>query len=79
MQINPSVLGRGLEITELCQQGAAEMQAHAAVVEAWRALNHHFIVDREPLKRVEAFKYLRTLLSMDDVDRRAINANLENA
>ncbi len=41
--------------------------------------DHHFIVDGEPLKRVEAFKYLRTLLSMDDIDRRAINTNLEKA
>ena len=52
------------------------MQAHDAAIEARRALNHHFIVDGEPLERVEVFKYLRRLLSMDNVDRRAINANL---
>ena len=55
------------------------MQAHAAVVKAWRVLTHHFTVDGEPLKRVEAFKYLGRLLSMDDVNRHVINANLRKA
>ncbi len=55
------------------------MQAHAAAVEARRVLTHHFTVDGEPLKRVEAFKYLSRLLSMDNVKRQVINANLKKA
>ena len=64
---------------ELCWQGVAKVQAHAAAVKARWALTHHFTVDGEPLERVEAFKYLGRLLSTDDVDRRAINANLQKA
>ncbi len=55
------------------------MRAHVAAVEAWRALAHHFTVDREPLKRVDAFKYLVRLMSMDDVDRQVINTHLQKA
>ena len=76
MQTNPLVLGRGYEHTNLCRQGAVKVRAHAAAAEARRVLTHHFMVNREPLERVEAFKYLGRLMSMDDVDRQAINANL---
>ncbi len=76
MHTNPLVLGRGHEHTNLCRQGAVKVRAHAAAAEARRALTHHFMVNREPLKRVEAFKYLGWLMSIDDVDRQAINTNL---
>ncbi len=55
------------------------MQVHTAAVEARRALTHHFTVDREPLKRVEAFKYLGWLMLMDNINRQEINANLQKA
>ncbi len=66
MQTNPSVLGRGHEGTDLCRQGATKVLAHAATVEAWRALTHHFTVDGEPLIIV---KYLGQFMSMDNFDR----------
>ena len=76
MQTHPSVLHRTHEGTALCEMGAAKRRAHDADVESRRALTYHFFVEGEALKRVEAFKYLGRLMSMDDVNRRAINTNL---
>ncbi len=59
--------------------GAAKRRAHDADVESRRALTYHFFVEGEGLKRVKAFKYLGQLMSMDDVNRRAINTNLRKA
>lgn len=44
-----------------------------------RALDVGFTAYGEPLERVEVFKYLGRLLSMDDTDTQAIRANLAKA
>ena len=52
---------------------------HEAAVTAGRALQHRFTIYGEELERVELFKYLGRLLSMDDNDGPAIRANLRKA
>ena len=60
--------------------GAVKRQVHDTAVEARRELTNHFTVEGEPFEWVEAFKYIgRLLLSMDNVDRQAINASLKKA
>ncbi len=79
MQTNPLVFHQTHKGTVLCQTGAAKQRAHNAAVESRRALSYHFFVEWEVLKWVEAFKYLGWLLSMDNVNRLAINTNLLKA
>ena len=52
---------------------------HEAAVAAGRALQASFTIYAEELERVEVFKYLARLLSMDDNNGPAIRANLTKA
>ena len=52
---------------------------HEAAVAAGQALHQRFTIYGEELERVEVFKYLGRLLSMDDNDGPAIRANLTKA
>ena len=58
--------------------GERRRQYEAAAASA-RALRQQFTAYGEVLERVEVFKYLGRLVSMEDEDAPAINANIAKA
>ncbi len=79
MQTSPFALGQGHKETALCREGAAKQVQHQAAVDSMQALKVFSLISGEELKQVEAFKYLGRLVSFDDNDRRAVNANFSKA
>jgi len=78
MQADPR-LASVHEESNFCREGRERIaQANAAMANL-RALDVGFTAYGEPLERVEVFKYLGRLLSMDDTDTQAIRANLAKA
>jgi len=78
MQTNPAAYP-GHWSSNLCIEGAARKEQHETAVAAGRALLERFTIYGEELERVETFKYLGRLLSMDDNDGPAVRANLLKA
>lgn len=78
MQADPR-LASVHEESNFCREGRERIaQANAAMANL-RALDVGFTAYGEPLERVEVFKYLGRLLSMDDTDTQAIRTNLAKA
>ncbi len=79
MQTSPFALGRGHEETAFCQEGTEKRVQHQAAVDSMRALRVCSLIYGGELEQVEAFKYLGRLVSFDDNDGRAVNANFSKA
>jgi hypothetical protein len=80
MQTNPHQRGWAAHHrSKLCEEGEAKRVQHEAAVAAGRALQTRFTIYGEELERVDLFKYLGRLSSMDDNDGPAIRANLSKA
>lgn len=78
MQSDPKIAAKHEE-TKYCREERERIvQANAAIANL-RALDVGFTAYEEPLERVEVFKYLGRLLSMDDTDMQAIRSNLAKA
>ena len=65
-------LNRGHHQTELCQRGWERRCQLAATVHSQQALEHVFMCNKEPLERVEVFKYLGRLIAGDEADIQAM-------
>ena len=63
----------------MCIVGGERHRQHEAAAASARALRQQFTAYGEVLERVEVFKYLGRLMSMDDEDGPAVNANLRKA
>ena len=72
-------LNQGHHQTKLCQRGWERKRQHVAVVRSQQALEHVFTCNKEPLERVEVFKYLGRLIAGDDADTQAMRLNLRKA
>ena len=60
-------------------EGEEKEVQHEAAVAAGQALQERFTIYDEELERVEVFRYLGRLLSMDENDGPAVQANLSKA
>lgn len=78
MQSDPLIASSHEESKYCREERERIVQANAAAANL-RALNVGFTAYEEPLERVEVFKYLGRLLTMDDTDTQAIRANLAKA
>ena len=67
------------EQSKLCREGREKIVQNDAAVTACKALDVVFTAYGEDLERVEVFKYLGRLLSMDDTDVQSIRGNLKKA
>ena len=65
--------------SDLCQTGAERCVQREAAVDAEKALHQVFTAYGDELERVETFKYLGRLLTMDDNDIVAVHSNLKKA
>ena len=77
MQTSPFAAAH--EQSNLCKQGAARKTQRDAAQESELALREVFQAYGEELERVEVFKYLGRLVSMDDNDVQAVRSNLKKA
>jgi len=69
MQIHRRYLNAKHTASEACREGVERIVQRKAAVENARALDVSFTAYDEELERVEVFKYLGRLMSMDDNDR----------
>ena len=67
------------EKTKFCREGRERIVQTNAAIANQRALEVGFTAYGEDLERVEVFKYLGRLMSMDDTDTQAIRDNLSKA
>ncbi len=74
MQTNPWAMGH--LNTAMCREGGEQQAQYKRAAELVIALRQQFSAYWDPLKRVEVFKYLGWLMTMEDDDGLAINANL---
>ncbi len=79
MQTNPKRFSAGHEDTAYCVHRSKKSRQHAAAVTSQKALDQRFCLNRRELEQVEDFRYLGRLVSFDDNDARAVNANLRKA
>ena len=77
MQTSPSATGH--RATSFCVEGGRRHRQHEAAAAAALALRQQFSAYGEVLERVEVFRYLGRLVSMDDEDAQAIGANIKKA
>jgi hypothetical protein len=69
----------GHEQSKFCREGQEAKAQEAAAIDAAWAIQQQFTAYGEELNRVDIFKYLGRLMSMDDNDRPAIRGNLKKA
>ena len=79
IQTNPMAVNAGHPATALCREGTRRRSQREAVVNSARALDIVFTAYNVKLERVEVFKYLGRLATMDASDTRAVRANIKKA
>jgi hypothetical protein len=79
MQCSAAAWARGHYSSLGCREGRARQRQLEAAVASALALRQSFGVGEDVLERVEVFKYLGRLLSMEDNDAQAVRANLRKA
>ena len=85
----PKCLSCGLQVgtvgipehlaSKTCQELTAQRQKHEVAAASAAALQHTFIAYEDRLRRVEQFKYLGRVMSMDNNDVPAMRRNLKRA
>ena len=79
MQIYSPHLNAKHTASATCREGVERIVQRKAAVENARALDVSITAYGEELERVEVFKYLGRLMSMDNNDMPAVRANLTKA
>ena len=79
MQCSATAWARGHCGSKSCREGRGRRRQLEAAVASAHALRQTFAVGEDVLERVEVFKYLGRLLSMDDNDAQAVRAQLRKA
>ena len=67
------------EESALCRNKVVQLEQHKSASPSVKALEHRFMAYRAVLLRVERFKYLGRILSMDDNDVPAMRRQLKRA
>ncbi len=76
MQTNPERFDAGHETTADCVHQTEKRRQHAAAVTSQKAIDQRFCLNGKDLEQVEDFRYLGRLVSFDNNNVRAVNANL---
>ena len=79
MQTSPIALGGTHEQTALCREGFVQRRRRERRVAASKAVGQQLTVYGDELERVEEFKYLGRVLSMEDDDTHAVRDRLAKA
>jgi len=79
MQTNPTAFCSTHYSSNLCVGGTVRKKQREAAAESVRALDVTFTAYGDELERVEVFKYLGRLMSMDDNDIQAVRSNMRKA
>ena len=67
-------LNGGHHRTELSQRGWERTYQHLAAIHSQQAFEHVFTCNKEPLERVEVFKYLGRLIAFNHANPRSCGA-----
>jgi hypothetical protein len=80
MQVGWRALGSSRhEDSALCRDKVVQLEQHESAAASVKALEHAFTAYGAPLSRVERFRYLGRILSMDDSDVPAMRRQLKRA